>query len=216
MNKKALITWGGWDGHEPDSCAKIVKEILEKENYSVEVYDTLEVYEDSENLKSLDLIVPIWTMSEISNEQEKGLLNAILSGTGIGGFHGGMGDSFRKNTEYQWMVGGQWVVHPGGIIDYSVQISSDDAIVEGIKDFKMQSEQYFMHTDPGNDVLATTTFSGIEGNAPWIAETVMPVVWKRQYGKGKVFYSSLGHVAKDFEVPEMKEILRRGLLWATR
>ena len=67
----------------------------------------------------------------------------------------------------------------------------------GIDDFDYRSEQYYMHVDPSNQVLATTTFSG--DHAPWIDGVVMPVVWKRRHGKGRVFYSSLGHVASEFD-----------------
>jgi len=217
MKKKALITWGGWDGHEPEQCAKIFEEVLKTEDYDVELVNTLDIYLDEEKMSAFDLIVPAWTMDNITPEQEQGLLKAIKSGAGIAGWHGGMGDSFRNNTEYQWMVGGQWVAHPGNIIDYTVNIvKKDDPIVEGLNDFKMHSEQYYMHTDPGNEVLATTTFTGEHGDAVWIAGTVMPVIWKRKYGEGKVFYSSLGHVASDFDVFEAKEIVRRGMIWATR
>jgi uncharacterized protein len=139
----------------------------------------------------------------------------VKSGVGLGGWHGGMADSFRNNTEYQFMVGGQWVAHPGNIIDYWVNIiNHDDPITAGLSDFAMHSEQYFMHVDPANEVLATTTFTG--DHASWIAGTVMPVVWKRHYGQGKVFYCSLGHQVIDFDVPEAREIVKRGLLWATR
>jgi type 1 glutamine amidotransferase len=113
------------------------------------------------------------------------------------------------------MCGGQWVAHPGNIIDYRVNITRpDDLIVQGIQDFEYHSEQYYMHVDPSNEVLATTTFSG--EYAPWIEGVVMPVVWKRYHGQGRVFYSSLGHVAKEFEVPQMRTIFRRGMLWAAR
>jgi type 1 glutamine amidotransferase len=139
----------------------------------------------------------------------------VKSGVGFGGWHGGAGDSFRNNTDYQFMVGGQWVAHPGGVIDYSVHITRpDDPITAGMPDFKMHSEQYYLHIDPSNEVLAVTTFNG--DHAPWIDGTVMPVVWKRKWGAGKVFYCSLGHVASDFNVPEAREIVRRGLLWASR
>ncbi|HLU09104.1 MAG TPA: ThuA domain-containing protein [Oceanobacillus sp.] len=213
--KSALFVWGGWDGHQPKQCAEIFSGILQSEGYRTEIYDTLDVYLDAEKLQSFDLIVPVWTMGTITKEQEKGLLTAIESGIGLGGWHGGMADSFRNNTEYQFMVGGQWVAHPGNIIDYRVNIiNHDDPITAGLSDFDMQSEQYYMHVDPSNEVLATTTFSG--EHAYWIEGTVMPVVWKRRWGKGKVFYCSLGHQAKDFDVPEAREIVRRGLLWATR
>ncbi len=213
--KRALIVWGGWEGHEPKQCAEIFAPWLQSQGYEVIVSNTLDTYTDKDLMGSLNLIVPIWTMGTITPEQEAGLLDAVRSGVGIAGWHGGMGDSFRNNTEYQFMVGGQWVAHPGNIIDYEVNIiKPEDPIVAGLSDFKMHSEQYYMHVDPSNEVLATTTFSG--EYCEWIAGTVMPVVWKRRYGKGCVFYSSLGHVAKDFEVPEALEIMKRGMLWASR
>ena len=214
-NRKALVVWGGWEGHEPRQCAEIFAPLLEQAGFDVEVHTTLDVYTDEQKMRSFDLISQIYTMSQISKEQEKGLLATIKAGTGFAGWHGGMADAFRNNTEYQFMVGGQWVAHPGNIIDYEVNIiNHDDPITAGLNDFKMHSEQYYMHVDPNNEVLATTTFSG--EYAPWIEGTVMPVVWKRRWGEGKIFYSSLGHVAKDFDVPEAREITRRGLIWASR
>lgn len=209
------MTWGGWDGHEPEQTATIMRDAMTSDGYEVDLVDSLAGLEDQERLQSYDLIVPVWTMSEISKEQSAGLLQAVESGVGIAGWHGGMGDAFRMNTEYQFMVGGQWVAHPGGIIEYTVDIvDHEDPVTAGLSGFTMNSEQYYMHTDPGNKVLATTTFSG--EHAPWIGNTVMPVAWKRHYGKGRVFYSSLGHVAADFSVPEVKEIMRRGMAWACR
>lgn len=213
--KSALFVWGGWDGHQPRETAERMSGALVEAGYKVELADTLDAYLDKEKLRALDLIVPVWTMGTITPDQEQGLLGAVESGVGIAGWHGGMGDSFRSSTNYQFMVGGQWVAHPGGVIDYEVNIiDHDDPITAGLSDFKMHSEQYYMHVDPSNQVLATTTFSG--EYAPWIAGCVMPVAWKRMWGKGRVFYSSLGHVAQDFEVPEMREIMRRGMLWASR
>ena len=213
--KSALFVVGGWEGHEPKLSAGIFAACLEAEGYRTELADTLDVYCDAERLREFDLIVPVWTMGTITNEQEKGLLDAIKSGIGLGGWHGSMADSFRNNTEYQFMVGGQWVAHPGNIIHYRVNIiDHEHPITANISDFDMHSEQYYMQVDPSNEVLATTTFSG--DVVPWIDGVVMPVVWKRRWGNGRVFYCSLGHVAKDFDVPEAREIVRRGLLWATR
>ncbi len=215
--KRALVNWGGWEGHEPEACATLFADLLREDGFEVDLVSDLEIYRDSDYMASLSLVVPVWTMSTITQEQEQGLLEAVRVGVGLGGWHGGMADSFRENTDYQWMVGGQWVKHPGDIIRYRVNITRpDDPIVAGLDDFEMESEQYYMHVDPGNEVLATTTFSGEHGDAPWIAGTVMPVIWKRRYGKGRVFYASVGHVRKDFDVPAAQEIVRRGLLWASR
>ena len=113
------------------------------------------------------------------------------------------------------MTGGQWVVHPGGIVPYWVDgLDPKNPLTKGLKKFKMVSEQYYMHVDPGNKVLAWTTFSGKFGNIPWIKGVKMPVIWTRPFGKGRVFYTSLGHVNKDFDVPEAFEIMKRGIQWA--
>jgi len=212
--RDALIVWGGWSGHEPEQCAAVVKEILEEDGFTVRVESSTEAFADP-SVHDLSLVVPIVTMSKIEKEEAKNLASAIESGVGIAGYHGGAGDSFRDCPEYQFIIGGQWVAHPGNIIDYRVNITKpDDPIMQGIKDFPYTSEQYYMHVDPANEVLATTTFAG--DHAFWIDGVIMPVVWKRKYGKGRVFYSSLGHQAKEFNNAEMRTIFRRGASWAAR
>ncbi len=199
---------------EPQECATIVKDILEEDGFKVYVEHSTEAFADP-SVHDLSLVVPIVTMSKIEKEEIKNLTAAVENGVGIAGFHGGAGDSFRECVEYQFMIGGQWVAHPGNIIDYTVNITRpDDPLMEGISDFPYTSEQYYMHVDPSNEVLATTTFTG--DHAWWIDGVVMPVVWKRKYGKGRVFYSALGHQAKEFSVPQMKTMFRRGANWAAR
>lgn len=212
--RQALIVWGGWDGHEPEEGARVVKAMLEEEGFGVRVETTTEIFADP-SIADLSLIVPIYTMAKLAKNEELNLTKAVEGGVGLGGYHGGMCDAFREATEYQFMCGGQWVAHPGNIIDYRVDITRrDDPIMNGIDDFSYRSEQYYMHVDPSNEVLATTTFSG--EHASWIEGVVMPVVWKRRHGKGRVFYSALGHAAKEFAVPQMRTIFRRGLVWAAR
>jgi uncharacterized protein len=212
--REALIVWGGWQGHEPEQCAAIVAEMLRDEGFKVHLETSTQAFA-SPTLHTMSLIVPIYTMSKIEKDEVANLSRAVREGTGLAGFHGGMGDAFREAVEYQFMCGGQWVAHPGNIIDYRVNVTRpDDPVMQGVQDFDYRSEQYYMHVDPSNEILATTTFSG--EHAPWIEGVVMPVVWKRRHGQGRVFYSSLGHVAKEFDVPEMRTILRRGMLWAAR
>ena len=159
--KKALFVWGGWEGHEPKQCVDIFAPWLAEQGFDVEVSNTLDAYLDAAKLKSLDLIVQVVTMATITPEQERNLDEAVKSGVGLAGWHGGLADSFRGNIEYDFMVGGQWVAHPGGIIDYDVDVTNaTDPITKGLTDFKMHTEQYYMHVDPNVEVLATTTFGG--------------------------------------------------------
>jgi type 1 glutamine amidotransferase len=213
--KSALFVCGGWEGHEPEKCAHMFAASLRGEGYEVEISGTLDSYLDVERMSSLDLVVQAWSMGEITAGQEKGLLEAVEGGVGLAGWHGGLADSFRENPNYQFMVGGQFVAHPGGIVEYEVNITGHgDPITAGLEDFRVRSEQYYLHVDPHNEVLATTTFGG--EHAPWIEGALVPVVWKKKWGAGRVFYCSLGHVAADFDVPEVRKIVERGMLWASR
>jgi len=214
--RKVLFTYGGWPGHEPEKFRDYMVPWLKEEGAEVVVYDNLDPYTDESLMNSVDMVMQIMTMSQISEKQEKGLLKAIReNGTAMAGWHGGMGDAFRNNPEYQYMTGGQWVAHPGGVIDYTVDIvDHDDAVTSGLKGFAMHSEQYYMHVDPNVKVLATTRFNG-EKNT-WINGAVMPVAWKKMYGKGRIFYTSLGHNLEHIvQVPAAIEMLKRGIKWAS-
>ena len=203
--KSALIVQGGWEGHEPEEVSRILGNVLEENGFEVEISDTLDSYRDLDKLKKLDLIVPCWTLGSIEQDQLKPLLEAVSCGTGIAGLHGGMCDSFRQETEYQYMTGGQFVAHPGGIVTYTVHIvDPEHPLTRGIKDFTVTSEQYYMHVDPANFVLTTTNFGDV----------VMPVSWIKMWGKGRVFYSSPGHIAEDVRQIEVLELMKRGMLWA--
>jgi uncharacterized protein len=208
----ALIVWGGWDGHHPQEFAERSAGMLREAGMSVDVSDSLETLSTAADRR---LVVPIWTMGTIPPEPLAALLDAVQGGVGLAGFHGGMGDAFRDATDFQFMVGGQFVAHPDGIKAYDVAITDrEHEITRGLGGFRMTSEQYYMHVDPSNHVLATTVFQ--PDSAPWVAGTVMPVAWTRRHGEGRVFYSSLGHRPADLEVHEAGELWRRGMLWAAR
>lgn len=214
QGKKVLLVYGGWDGHEPEKCMEYFRPWLEQEGAEVTVSDNLDIYTDSVFMHSLDLVIQIWTMGEISPQQVKGLTQAVASGVGFAGWHGGAGDSFREAVSYQYMVGGQWVAHPGGFVDYTVNIvDKKDPITKGIKDFAMHSEQYYMHIDPNVKVLATTEFNGEVD--PWIDGCVIPVMWKKQYGQGRIFYTSLGHKLDHLKTPAAMTTVKRGIRWAS-
>ncbi len=214
--KKVLIVQGGWNGHEPVQVSGRFKELLENEGMRVEVSDTLDAFLDLEKLMQLHLIIPIWTMGKITKEQVKPVIEAVAAGVGIAGCHGGMCDSFRECVEWQFMTGGQWVSHPGGAdVEYKVNIkNTSSSLTEGIHDFSIKSEQYYVHIDPSIEILATTRFPTVTWYHSSNREVDVPVVWTKRWGHGRVFYSALGHVNSVFDTPEALEIMRRGFLWA--
>jgi len=216
MSRKALIVQGGWEGHEPELVAEIFRKTLADCGFEAEVSDTLDAFLDEDKLKSLHLIIPIWTMGEIKKEQLTPVLNAVASGVGLAGCHGGMCDAFRQSVDWQFMTGGNWVAHPGNDgTEYVVNIKRGSSpIVEGIEDFTVKSEQYYMHVDPAVEVLATTRFPVADGPHAANGPVDMPVIWTKRWGKGRVFYCSLGHHADIVEMEPVLTIMRRGFLWA--
>ena len=216
MKRKALIVQGGWDGHEPVQVSELFVKTLTEAGFEVELSDTLDAFLDREKLMSLHLIVPVWTMGSITNEQLNPVLEAVASGVGLAGCHGGMCDSFRNSTEWQFMTGGQWVAHPGNDgTPHTINIKvGSSPLVEGIEDFEVVTEQYYMHVDPANEVLATTRFPVVDGPHSTNGMVDVPVVWTKRWGKGRVFYSSLGHHADIAAMDQPLTIMKRGFLWA--
>ncbi|MCK5155832.1 MAG: ThuA domain-containing protein [Spirochaetales bacterium] len=216
--KKALIFWGGWDGHEPDKVAAIFQDILVDAGVEVDITDSQEILNDADQVAMYDLIVPVWTMGTIESEKVQAITSAVENGTGIAGCHGGMCDAFRDSVDWQFMTGGNWVAHPGNDgTNYRVRITDGDhPLVTGITDFDVVSEQYYLHVDPAVTVLATTRFPVASGPHAVNGEVDMPVIWTKMWGKGKVYYNSLGHHADIFDDYEPRELMKRGLLWAIR
>ncbi len=216
MGKKALIVRGGWEGHQPVEVSELFYSILIEEGFEVEISETLDAFLDVEKLKSLHLIIPIWTMGKIKDAQVEPVLQAVASGVGIAGCHGGMCDAFRECVQWQFMTGGQWVAHPGGDgVEYVVNVKRGSSpIVEGIEDFIVKSEQYYVHIDPAIEVLATTRFPVIDGPHAANGQVDVPVIWTKRWGRGRVFYCSLGHHADVLQVEPVRTIMKRGFLWA--
>lgn len=215
--KKALIFQGGWDGHEPQLTSRRFAGMLEGNGYQATVSDSLDCLADADALKELDLLVACWTMGAIDHQYVKNIAAAVGAGVGLAGCHGGMCDSFRQDTEWQFITGGQWVSHPGGDgIEYTVNICHGSSpIVEGIADFPVCSEHYYLHVDPAIEVLATTRFPIVPyyhiANKP----VDMPVAWTKFWGNGRVFYTSLGHHDDVFDKsPSAGLLMERGMLWA--
>lgn len=213
--KKALIVYGGWAGHDPQGVAEVFEEILIKEDFLVTKSNSLEVF--LTDLTVYDLIIPIWTMGSLDGQMTKNILTAVEGGVGLAGCHGGMCDAFRNNTDWQFMTGAQWVAHPGNTITYTVNITDkNNPLTKGINDFSVTSEQYYIHIDPAIKVYATTVFNSKEYPYSQNGEVTVPVVYTKYWGKGKIYYNSLGHDRTVFDISEVKELMRRGFLYATR
>lgn len=208
--KRALMIAGGWPGHHPDKIVQLFAGHLRGYGFDVRVETSLDCLADTEALAALDLIFPCWTMGQLTKEQSAGLVGAVRAGTHLAGIHGGMGDAFRGNLDYEWMAGGHFVGHPH-VGDYTVRVTDRSHVITAPlpATFAYQSEQYYMLVDPGVHVLADTVYE-YEGKA-----VVMPVAWIKTWGQGRVFYHSLGHEPAEFErCPAALDLTLRGLRWA--
>jgi type 1 glutamine amidotransferase len=219
VKRRALILCGGWDGHEPKLVAARYKTFLEGENFEVEIAESVDCLKELDALLQLDIILADWTGWDgaMPREYTNNVSEAIGSGVGMAGCHGGMCDSFRNDVNWQFITGANWVSHPGGDgTPYTVNIRSvSNPIVTGISDFEVSSEQYYLHTDPANEVLATTRFPVAHWYHAANGVVDVPQVWCRRWGWGRVFYNALGHHDDVFDkAPQAWEIMKRGILWA--
>jgi type 1 glutamine amidotransferase len=217
-SRTALVVRGGWDGHQPVDATDSFLPFLKESGFETVVSDSLDSYADDSLMQRADLIVQCWTMGVIEPRQLHGLRGAIEAGAGFAGWHGGIVDSFRNSADYLHLMGGQFACHPRGFVDYTVEVLPEYArhpVVAGISAFAVQTEQYWVLSDAHNEVLATTTLAARPGD-PWHAPVVSPAVWTRNWGGGRIFVCTIGHRLADLNVPSVRTVIERGMLWASR
>jgi len=213
--RTALVVRGGAEFHQPVATTDSFLPFLDKEGFSVEVSDSVSAYDGP---LDYDLIIQCWTRGEITQSQRDNLDQAIRGGVGFAGWHGGIVASFTDRG-YQWMTGGWFVCHPDNFMPHELIVVSDHPIVAGISTVALNTERYWVLTDPLNEVLATITFpapSSAEEGKPWNEPVTHPAVWTRRWGRGRIFVSTVGHHMPDLDIPEIRTLTERGLLWAAR
>ena len=230
MSKSALVVRGGWDGHMPVETTDLFLPFLRENGFDVRVEEGTAVYADETYMDGVDLVVQVNTMSTIEDAEFRGLRQAVLNGTGMAGWHGGIADSYRNNADYLHMIGGQFAHHAGkdpaervgdqsdNYIPYTVHITDygkTHPITAGIEDFELVTEQYWVLSDEYNDVLATTT-QEVRPWDPWNRPVTSPAIWTRQWGEGRIFVSAPGHRLEIVESQPVRTIIERGMLWAAR
>jgi type 1 glutamine amidotransferase len=228
--RKALVVRGGWEGHHPVEATEIFLPFLQEQGFDVHVEESNDVYADESVMDATDLIVQSVTMSEISRDALKGLARAVERGTGLAGWHGGIADSYRNSSDYLQLIGGQFATHPpkhpnacvgdetDNFLPYTVELTDlgrAHEILSGLDDFTLDTEQYWVLTDDLNDVLATTTHP-VQPYHPWHRPITSPAIWTREWGAGRVFVATPGHSPDVLRDDNVRTIIERGMLWASR
>ena len=228
--RSALVVRGGWEGHHPVEATELFIPFLEGQGFAVEVQESPEVYADAARMQGHDLVVQSVTMSQISPEAVAGLREAVSGGLGLVGWHGGIADSFRNESDYLQLIGGQFATHPAKAPEGRVGDESDNfllhtiavteagrshPITAGLDDFDLETEQYWVLHDDLIDVLATTTHPAPPWH-PWHRPIVSPAVWTRQWGQGRIVVATPGHSVEVLQNANVRTIIERGMLWASR
>jgi type 1 glutamine amidotransferase len=230
LQKTALVVRGGWEGHQPVEATELFIPYLKEHGYGVRVEDSPKIYADSAYMAGVDLIMQCMTMSSIQPDEFEGVRTAVENGTGLAGWHGGIADSYRNTSDYLHLIGGQFACHPGKhpgertgeqsdyYVPYTINMlpaAADHPITQDISDFELVTEQYWVLADDYIDVLATTT-QKVRGWDPWHREVTSPAIWTRQWGSGRIFVCTAGHRVEILKDSNVRTIIERGLLWASR
>ena len=209
---RALVLAGGWEVHQPEALADFAATTV------LDGFDVVRTADlgalDPATLAGFDLLVPLWTFGDIATAQEAALVEAVAGGLGLVTWHGAT-SAFIASRPFKFLVGGQFVAHPGDEgVTYTVEFGGDDPLVEGLEPVTVTSEQYYLLVDPAVTVLATTRM--VAPGMAWLSGVEMPAAWHRTWGAGRVFYCSLGHTVEILEQPSVTTLLRRAAAWATR
>lgn len=208
----AMLVYGGWQGHRPWEFADYAIEYLLK-GHEVVRSECLDVL-TPQALAGVDVLIPIWTHGELTGSQETAIVDAVEQGMGLFAWHG-TASAFTSSRAFKFLLGGHFVDHPGGdTVRYRVRFLNDDPLSAGLPDLDVVSEQYYLLIDPAVTVVADTEIVG-QGKS-WLTGVNMPVAWRREWGKGRVFYCALGHHREDLLAPTVTKLLRRAVTWTIR
>jgi hypothetical protein len=198
VTRRAFVSFGGWEEHDPRACAEWAARVLRDNGFEVDMRDTLAPLLDDRFTRDLDLVVPVWSLAAAEDGVVDALVASVERGVGFAGFHGAA-STFWTHNAYRRLVGGSFVWHPPEL-EYEVEPVAGEP-------FRVTTEQYYLHVDPANDVIATTRFE--DG-------TTMPLAWRRSHGAGRVFYSALGHSRAVLDEEPVRALFVEGALWAAR
>lgn len=168
-----------------------------------------EILEDFDLNKKYDLILAYHqeAYTKLTPKQRDGMMHFVRSGGPWLGMHSAA-DSFKNDPDFIRMVGGKFKTHPPFGEMHVQRVIGDHFILEGIEDFTTRDEFYYL-----SDCNLGDKNILLVGKGPNDGKT-RPVAWTKTYGRGKVFYTVLGHNVEAFENPHFQNLMHRAVLWA--
>jgi len=228
--KKHLLVLGEEKGyrHEAVSHAMATIERLGNETglwdttirTDTEVLTKKKLEYNAKNLNDFDAVL-FYTGGELPMDasQKADLLSSIHDdGKGFIGVHSAT-ITFTEWPEYGEMVGGYFDEHPWGTFQAPILVEDpafpgmqqwprsfvlNDEIYQ-LKNYSRDRVRVLMRLDPGKLDLANPKVHRTDRD--------FAVTWVRKYGKGRVFYSNLGHVRENWDDPKFQQMFVEGIKW---
>jgi len=200
---KLFFLQGG--GHDWKGNFAILQPILEKTgDFEISASNDMDELK-ADSIKKYNLILFYGSGLNFKNpEQEKGLIEFVKGGGAFAGIHSAT-DSFKNSEAYWQMIGGRFKGHGGGKF-WTRIVDKEHAITKGLEDFEIQDETYSHNYAKGFEPHSLVKIDrGAEQQS---------MGWCHEFGKGRVFYTSLGHGREAWVNPHFQRLAVRGLYWA--
>lgn len=159
---------------------------------------------------------------EMDDQQKADFLSFIRDdGKGFIGVHSAT-ITFTRWPEYGEMIGGYFDEHPWNVFDAPIVV--EDPSFPGMKQwpatFTFSDEIYQMKnfSRENTRVLMRLDASKLDLKNPKVhrKDNDFAVAWAKMYGKGRVFYTTLGHMEANWDKPEMQKMFVEATRWAMR
>ena len=186
-DKINILYIGGGSYHDELRKAAVLRKLLEVEQgYFVTYTEDYDVFVNG--LQKYDMILINSHISKLTDIQYTSLLNAVREGMPLLGIHAASA-SFRNSgskarPEFYKMLGAKFDHHPK-MHEFEIQLKQGNGLIDATyANYSVMDElYYYSNYQSENNVLLTASFD----NKP------SPMAWTKNYGKGKVFFTAIGH-----------------------
>ena len=198
---------GKWDTCFRTDCRNITKRKLQWEAKNLDDFDAVVFFTDG------DL--------GMDESQKSDLLTFVRDdGKGFIGIHSAA-ITFTRWPEYGKMIGGYFDGHPWNVATFNMVV--EDPAFPGMKHFKpafVHKDEIYQYKNFSRDnvrVLLRLDAAKLDMKVPGVKDTYggdFPVIWAREYGKGRVLYNGLGHVREVWDQPEFQKMWLEMVQWS--
>jgi uncharacterized protein len=202
-DKIKVLLLGG-RGHDWKGFHAVISKVLDKTgDFEVTLSEKLDDLKP-ENIKNYNVVLFYGSGGDFTNpQQEQGLAEFVKGGGGLAGVHAT--DAFKKSDVYWRLFGGRFTSHGGGKFWMRID-DKQHPITAPMTDFEINDETYQNQYHPEFKLHSLGHMDR--------AKEQQSMIWAQDYGKGRVFNTTLGHDKRAFDNPQLQQLVVRGLYWA--